>query len=178
MLSPGYFLGRQVAVEIRTLIVLNQITLMYGMWVVNISMNFWSHMRVALYDSCWERAKRNNLPSPLRSTCKAECSFLLLCIPLLLSPGFSPAQGAEALLQVLSWTHTPSFLFYLFFFLCICSNSKLGLQTSVNKSFELRQLFLEANYCVLVNEPGRRNVKYIRLAATSLLSKGIILTSP
>lgn len=102
------------------------------------------------------------------------CSAFLCCYHLVSAPHRELRLCCKSRLE-----HTLRlFYFIYFFFLCICSNSKLGLQTSVNKSFELRQLFLEANYCVLVNEPGRRNVKYIRLAATSLLSKGIILTSP
>lgn len=48
---------------------------------------------------------------------------------------------------------------------------------SVSEFFELHQLFLEANYLVLVNEPVRKNVKY-RLAATSLLSKGNLSLVP
>lgn len=54
---------------------------------------------------------------------------------------------------------------------------KLWLQISVSEFFELHQLFLEANYRVLVNEPVRKNVKY-RLAATSLLSKGNLSLVP
>lgn len=100
-------------------------------------------------------------------------NILLLCIPSVLSPGVQ--HWAEAFASSLIMNTRSAFRLF-FPSLCVCSDSKLWLQISVEESFEPWQLFLEANYCVLVNEPGRKNVKYIRLAATCLLSKGKTLT--
>lgn len=138
----------------------------------------------------WEWAKRKkgelwgveaHLPHNCNHIWVCWCcifNLLLLCIPSLLSPGVQ--HWAEAFASSLILNTRSAFFLFLFFSpsLCICSDSKLWLQISVEESFEPSQLFLEANYCVLVNEPGRKNVKHIRLAATSLLSKGKTLTSP
>lgn len=165
---------------------------MYAMCVVSISSNFWSQIWVAHKTSMTLHGNEPRERRVVRSWSTSSpyncnhiwvcwcCRFnlLLLCIPSLSSPGVQHWAEAFASSLILN---TRSAFFLLSFFspsLCVCSDLKLWLQISVEESFEPRQLFLEANYCVLVNEPGRRNVKYIRLAATSLLSKGKTLTSP